>query len=274
MVDLARLQDLNFFKGKTILSFEKLHGGLCHDVHKVICNDGIVVTRAANSPHVERNELALQSELACLGLTAPVLSNSHNIVVMKYLPGAHPQPDRWIDSALVRFAEVLVQLHQFNPATTISRLDLKPYIAGYAEQNCYTKQQKQLLDKAMGTLTELYQLPPTPGLCHHDLNPLNIIIENNKIFLIDFEAAALSDIYFDLASFIIEQQIPARQQQFFLEQYFALRSDITLCQNKLKLMKAAYCVICWSWYLLKQQQDKCQHSQTEWFERQLNEYLI
>jgi len=58
-------------------------------------------------------------------------------------------------------------------------------------------------------------------ICHHDVVPGNLLIVHNHIELIDFEYVGLDDPYFDLASFISENNI--RDQQmifFFLEAYF------------------------------------------------------
>lgn len=58
-------------------------------------------------------------------------------------------------------------------------------------------------------------------ICHHDVVPGNLLIKDGHIELIDFEYVGLDDPYFDLASFISENNI--RDQQmifFFLASYF------------------------------------------------------
>lgn len=59
-------------------------------------------------------------------------------------------------------------------------------------------------------------------ICHHDVVPGNLLMIEDHIELIDFEYVGLDDPYFDLASFISENNI--RDQQmifFFLEAYFS-----------------------------------------------------
>ncbi len=58
-------------------------------------------------------------------------------------------------------------------------------------------------------------------ICHNDLVPGNILIIDKKVELIDYEYASLNDPFFDLASFISENNINNPLViRFFLEQYF------------------------------------------------------
>lgn len=58
-------------------------------------------------------------------------------------------------------------------------------------------------------------------LCHNDLVPGNILFIDKRIELIDYEYASLNDPFFDLASFISENNIKDPLIiRFFLEQYF------------------------------------------------------
>ncbi len=58
-------------------------------------------------------------------------------------------------------------------------------------------------------------------LCHNDLVPGNILFIDKRIELIDYEYASLNDPFFDLASFISENNIKDPIAiRFFLEQYF------------------------------------------------------
>ncbi len=67
-------------------------------------------------------------------------------------------------------------------------------------------------------------------LCHNDLVRNNLLFKYNNVVLIDFEFAGLNYLYFDLASFISENNLNDEQKNIFLKAYFGYR----LNKNKIK----------------------------------------
>jgi len=61
------------------------------------------------------------------------------------------------------------------------------------------------------------------GLCHNDLFPENIIISNDKFWIIDFEYSGMGDIFFDFAVFIGHK--PEDIQKAILKKYFGRCDD-------------------------------------------------
>ncbi len=57
-------------------------------------------------------------------------------------------------------------------------------------------------------------------LCHNDLNPQNILWQDNTPMLIDWEYSGVNDRYFDLASVIVEFGLSGEKMRQFLENYF------------------------------------------------------
>jgi len=57
-------------------------------------------------------------------------------------------------------------------------------------------------------------------LCHNDLVEGNFLFTKNNIFLIDYEYAGLNDYYFDIASFISENNLDYQETVTFLKAYF------------------------------------------------------
>ena len=57
-------------------------------------------------------------------------------------------------------------------------------------------------------------------LCHNDLVKNNLLFSFNKLVIIDWEYAAMNNPYFDLASFISENNLNDQQAELFLSKYF------------------------------------------------------
>lgn len=60
-------------------------------------------------------------------------------------------------------------------------------------------------------------------LCHNDLVQNNLLFKFNGLTLIDREYAGMNNFYFDLASFISENNLNDNQKEFFLAKYFGAR---------------------------------------------------
>lgn len=57
-------------------------------------------------------------------------------------------------------------------------------------------------------------------LCHNDLVQNNILFKHDDAFIIDWEYAGVNSYYFDLASFISENNLKEEDEIFFLKKYF------------------------------------------------------
>ena len=60
-------------------------------------------------------------------------------------------------------------------------------------------------------------------LCHNDLVRNNLLYKFNGLVLIDWEYAGMNNPYFDLASFISENNLNDKQAEYFLSVYFGSR---------------------------------------------------
>ncbi len=91
-----------------------------------------------------------------------------------------------------------------------------------------------------------------PVLCHHDLNPYNILWEDGIPVLIDWEYAGINDRYFDLASVTVEFGLDKQMSDLFLENYF--QDTATINSTKLTAYKKRYRTVCEQWW---QERDNC-----------------
>ena len=63
-------------------------------------------------------------------------------------------------------------------------------------------------------------------LCHNDLVQGNLLFKYNYCYFIDWEMAGLNNPNFDLASFISENNLNTKQEEFFLKKYFGYKYNL------------------------------------------------
>ena len=85
-----------------------------------------------------------------------------------------------------------------------------------------------------------------PVLCHHDLNPYNILWKSDTPMLIDWEYAGINDRYFDLASATVEFKLDKQMCLLLLESYFDDHREIDI--KKLRVYQTHYQDLCEQWW--------------------------
>lgn len=139
-------------------------------------------------------------------------------MVSEYIDGTILKCDeRNNNDILKRIASSLKVLHKekvdfiFNPVEEIysmyKRINKQKKFEFY--NNCVATM-KRILEK--------YRAPSDLSLCHNDITAGNILITEEKIFLIDFEFSAMNDIYYDIAGFCC--MLSDEKKEFFINNYF------------------------------------------------------
>jgi thiamine kinase-like enzyme len=77
--------------------------------------------------------------------------------------------------------------------------------------------------------------PPVLRPCHNDLLLANWIEDGNRLWIIDWEYAAMGDIYFDLGNFAVHLQLTDAEEELLLGAYFGRVSSAAVA--RMKLMK-------------------------------------
>jgi len=93
--------------------------------------------------------------------------------------------------------------------------------------------------------TSIYE----PVLCHHDLNPYNILWQDDIPTFIDWEYAGIDDRYFDLASVTVEFKLDEQMCVLFLKSYFDDHGAIDT--KKLHIYQTHYQNLCEQWWQKK-----------------------
>jgi thiamine kinase-like enzyme len=86
------------------------------------------------------------------------------------------------------------------------------------------------------------------ALCHHDLNPLNLLFDRDgRLWLVDWEYAGLGDPVFDLASYASQHGLDARQRARFATSYAAAGGGAVEV-TRLEQATWAFDYVQWLWY--------------------------
>ncbi len=84
------------------------------------------------------------------------------------------------------------------------------------------------MEAALGTLA-------VPQPCHNDLLRANFIDNGERLWIIDWEYAAMGDVFFDLGNFAVHHQLTDAEEQTLLRAYFGRVAPRAVA--RLKLMK-------------------------------------
>lgn len=119
-------------------------------------------------------------------------------------------------SNIVRISKLLKQFHS-NKFQANNKFDPISKFMEYYEQLDTTEHD---LAKFMNIIAEFERVYTPDRLCHNDLVEGNFLFTNEKLYLIDFEYAGYNDYYFDIASFISENNLNYEETITFLKSYF------------------------------------------------------
>lgn len=139
-----------------------------------------------------------------------------NILVTEYQENSKTFISNKNLSSIIEISKILKDFHskkfqansRFNPVETLER---------------YSYQVEQFpieIDKYAQLIEDFSKLYSPDRLCHNDLKEGNFLFTTSKIYLIDFEYAGMNDYYFDIASFIAENDLDYQETVTFLKGYF------------------------------------------------------
>ena len=98
-------------------------------------------------------------------------------------------------------------------------------------------------------------------LCHNDLVKGNLLFKFNGLTIIDWEYASMNSFYFDLASFISENNLSDEQETFFLSKYFGYKytnRKRKIVNSFIKFLDILFYY--WGLYLYKKRGDQVYYS--------------
>lgn len=130
-------------------------------------------------------------------------------------------PTAFNDKLLCQLAHQLATLHTLDLqtitlSTPIAKLDL-------AQRCRFLWQRLPTPMQARPELAPPFEAisPFSQAICHHDLHLGNLVEQGDRLFIIDWEYAAISDPALEIALFLNSNRLSSAQQALFFQHYFA-----------------------------------------------------
>src|SRR6266487_1645314 len=146
---------------------------------------------------------------AQLGIGAEVMHflASEDALVTRFIVGAGISPETAAEPGTLRRIIASMKRYHGGPAFP----DTLPRVYALMEQ----------IEEAIGPLDQ-------PRPCHNDLLASNFIDDGDRIWILDWEYAAMGDMFFDLGNFAVNQELNEEQCEELLRYYFGEVRDAEL----------------------------------------------
>jgi len=233
MINLLKIHP--FFADKQITSCILLENqGYCNENYLVEADGMKYIVRSFTKNETNKEEefsIQKQAYLAGIAPQPLVLNLKDGYMVMKYIEGVHHKK---LDLfSLYMLVDTVLQLHE-NVFIEKEKVKAKDLVK---------RRDNEVLD-ALEVIEFMEKYTEDSVVCHNDLNPLNIIWQENTPILIDFEYACVNDCYFDLAALSIEFALEKKEESLMLHRYFG---DVFF-RDKFEAYKVIYKALCEEWF--------------------------
>ncbi len=153
---------------------------------------------------------------------------TRNILIMKCVHQGRSYKEEMNNFNIISVAKALKKIHKISDGN-IKKFDMFERFKTYKNES-YEKIDGRYERKIINRIKKSID-NESLCLCHNDLVKNNMLFKYNDVTFIDFEFAGNNYLYFDLASFISENNLDLQQKQLFLKTYFGYKL------NKSKLKK-------------------------------------
>ena len=226
-------------------------GGLNNDNFKITYNNSNYFVRISSSSYIYNDineETNILKKASALNLSPSVIyfDSSNRNLLTDWIDGRMPtekesnsEPFITLLTKKLKTLHSLTSTNVFNPFVEIRKIifsnkdyffDTVPYILDLLEN--------------LNIIETLVKDSYMEGLCHNDLNPSNILLTDENLYIVDYEFAARGDIFFDLAT--IAWLLEDNSRKLLIKKYFGYYSEAYYD----KLTKYIYVVKmyngCWS----------------------------
>jgi aminoglycoside phosphotransferase (APT) family kinase protein len=215
------------FAGRAIDDLKPLGGGLSRSMLLAFTVDGepYVLRRCADVERAPR-AIACMRIASELGVAPPLryADERTGVAIMARVVGAPLGPSAAGDPALLkRVAATLRRLHDgpaFPPgpaaALIVRALDDR-YSAAAGEE--LPAQLLRTVAELAGCTARYARTAP----CHHDLNPNNVLVTSDRVYLVDWDTAGAGDPFIDLAQLGVFAFPTPKQRDALLDAYLGRR---------------------------------------------------
>lgn len=213
-------------------TYEPLNGGFSNETHIVTCESMKYVVKIFFPQNKYLNltratELQAQSLAASMGLAPAVYSNpkEERYSVSEFLSGHLLTYEEVMDDTIIQ--ELAKKMKQIHSITGINRncsaFDLiDGYVNGIRQFQVLAPDGFDIILKRMEEIRNLRERDTQNNFayCHNDLLNLNILNENGKFGIIDWEISGFGDPYMDLATLPYQMNFSKEKETLLLTSYF------------------------------------------------------
>jgi thiamine kinase-like enzyme len=222
-----RIRSLPLWSGP--IRLQRLEGGITNRNYLVDDGNEQFVARVGEELLVlgidRRNELQCHRAAEALGVSPPLAYGEDGVLVSRYIPSRTLDPRGAREPGFApRLARVLRQLHDGWDGLVGDLLFFSPFQAS----RTYVATSRQLgamlpadIDLMLEATRKLSRTiaPYLPALCHNDMLPANVLDDDQRVWIVDWEYAGMGHPLFDLAGFSINCGYSEEQDVEFLTSY-------------------------------------------------------
>ncbi len=244
---------------------ERIKNGLTNESWLVRAEDTAVVVRLSNHAtealQIDRlSEAKVLALVADAGIGAPVLlcAPERHLLVTRFMPGrTWSVRDARLQGNIERVASMLRTLHALPVPKGVQTVDLRKIIHGYVNTlmarglsaRIATPETRERARQLIAQLADDAQA----CLCHNDVHHLNVI-DDGRLWLVDWEYAGIGDPYFDLASVCCYHAFSDDSRRALLRAY--LGQDETGALERLHRMCWVFNYIRDLWFAVREMEDE------------------
>lgn len=224
---------------------ELLDGGITNQNYLVRVGDQAFVVRIPGRDTEDlgidrgcEHACAVAAHQAGVAPEAVAFFEEAGVLVTRFVPGRGLREEEMHQpQMLARVAAALRRYHQGRefPGTFSPFQTVRDYLAVCAPSGVplpdrfeWMMGQAEHLEAALGQ-------PRIPRPCHNDLLLANWLDDGERLWIIDWEYAAMGDLFFDLGNFAAHHQLTDGEEEALLREYFGSATRRTVA--RLKLMK-------------------------------------
>lgn len=208
--------------------FERYDKGLTnHNYYAETADQTFIirVSRADNEQVVSRtHETAALNAIKGLGFDVPLIYYDENsgIKITQFIPDCKEYEECLIEDKIEQVGKLMRRFHQ---ADLKSSYAFDPY-KRYLQYRSHVNKPIYDLKSFEPMMMNITNRNTHHVLCHNDLVSGNLLFSNERLYLIDYEYAAMNDPLFDVISFLSENQIFDKDlRKRFYQAYFGKQPD-------------------------------------------------
>jgi thiamine kinase-like enzyme len=160
-----------------------------------------------------------------LGIGPPVLGELPGVgtLVTEFVGGRHAADDAEFAARLPEVVDALRRFHRsgsIGGAFPIHRV-VEWHARDAATRGVPPPAAFDELHQRSTAIESAFAAAPTPPVpCHNDLLPANVLFDQGRVWLLDFEYAGMNDVFFDLGNLAVNSALDAPAQEALLVAYF------------------------------------------------------